>query len=104
MVFLIAVPNVFAEDLPKRTYDEVEQVKAIPECEVTVEQKFPCCASLKTTEGSVFFVGSPVADVTVVRFVGTLLKGKTYKFPDAFKKYLAQASKRDTKKRLPELE
>jgi len=80
--FAFVLPG-HAADQPEGNYDEVEQVKAMPECEATVEQKFPCCASFKTTEGSVFFVGSPVANITVVRFVRTLEKGKSYKFPDA---------------------
>lgn len=46
----------------------------------------------------------PGSDVTVARFIGTLKKGRTYKFQDAFKKYLAQASKRGTKQPPLELE
>ena len=105
LLLIAALPFALAaDDQPKGNYWTVEQVKAIPACNATVERRFPCSAYLKTTEGRLFSVGNPGSGRTVGVFIGTLKPGKTCQFPSVFLNYLARASKRDSKKRLPELE
>jgi hypothetical protein len=53
-----------------------------------VEQKQPCAAYLKTTEGKRLCIGGPGATPDVAGFVQVLQEGRTYSFPEAFLKYL----------------
>ena len=55
--------------------------------EATVEQKQPCAAYIKTSDGRRLCIGGPGATKDVAGFVGMLQEGQTYQFPKAFLNY-----------------
>ena len=76
------------------TYDSVEKIRAMPPCRAFVVKVGPCYVRLETAEGANFNLGSPGSKQEVGRFLGTLKKGQTYQFPDAFVAYQKQIERR----------
>jgi hypothetical protein len=52
-----------------------------------VEQKQPCAAYLKTTDGRRLCIGGPGATPDVAGFVQVLQEGQTYSIPETFQQY-----------------
>ena len=71
-------------------YDTADQIRTIPACKAVVVERGPCYVRLETADGNEFFIGSPAAGADVVQFLEGLKDGRTYKFPDTFKKYQEQ--------------
>ena len=61
-----------------------DRVETMPPCKANLAMRAPCCAFLRTVDGKVFSIGAPDAPREVALFIGTLEKGYTYTFPDAF--------------------
>ena len=64
-----------------------EQLPVLPPFKAVVEQKQPCAAYLKTSEGRRLCVGGPGATPEVAGFVQVLQEGQTYSFPEAVLEY-----------------
>jgi hypothetical protein len=78
-----------AETAPP-SYESAEQIKAMPPCKAIVEENHGCYSIFRTLDGKKFSIGSPAATQQVVRFLGTLKEGQTYKFPSVFVDYQKQ--------------
>ena len=72
---------------PPQRYSQPAQVIGMPPCRATVESLRPCDAALRTDDGTVLYLGSPAAPITVVRFVRTLKVGQTCSLPQDFIRY-----------------
>jgi hypothetical protein len=64
-----------------------EELPVLPPFKAVVEQKQPCAAYLKTTDGRRLCIGGPGATPEVADFVKVLQEGQTYSFPAAFLEY-----------------
>ena len=74
-------------EAPGPVYDTAEQIQAMPACKAVVVERGPCYVRLRTADGSGFFIGSPGAGAELVRFLESLKDGRSYKFPETFRKY-----------------
>jgi len=79
---------------PIADHETVEQIKAMSPCRATLEERQPCYANFRTTDGKRFAIGSPAAPSEVVQFLGTLHEGETYALPGVFLDYLKNREKR----------
>ena len=75
---------------PGPVYDTAEQIQNMPACKAVVEERGPCYVHLRTADGNGFLIGSPAAGADVVQFLDVLKDGRTYRFPDTFRKYQEQ--------------
>ena len=71
-----------------------EQLPLSPQFKAVVEQKQPCAAYLKTSDGRRLRIGGPGATPEVAGFVQVLQEGRTYSFPEAFLEYRKRQSER----------
>jgi hypothetical protein len=69
------------------TFVSDAQLTLLSPFKAVVEQKQPCAAYLKTTDGRRIRIGSPGATPEVAGFVAGLQVGQTYSFPKAFLEY-----------------
>src|SRR5262245_37861008 len=67
--------------------ETAEQIRAMPPCKATVEEREPCGSMFTTADGRKFYIGSPAAPPEVVQFLQTLKDGQTYEFPGVFLNY-----------------
>jgi hypothetical protein len=72
---------------PGSVFETAGEILGMPPCEGVVVDRAPCYVSLKTAEGTAFFIGSPASGAEVVRFLEVLKDGRTYKFPDEFVRF-----------------
>lgn len=87
-------PEWRAADLPDQWRVTVERrevfhvpddrIADMPHRTAVVVEKYPCCATLRTTRGEVLTIGGPAAPYDIVRFTHTLEMGETYTLPDAY--------------------
>ncbi|MCL4180224.1 MAG: hypothetical protein KJ072_21085 [Verrucomicrobia bacterium] len=64
-----------------------EELPRLAPFKAVVEQKQPCAAYLKTTDGRRLCIGGPGATPDVAGFVQVLQEGQTYSFPETFQEY-----------------
>lgn len=72
-------------DIPD--YATAEQIKTLPRCQVAVVEKNPCNSLFRTSDGKMFYIGSPAARQDVIQFLETLKHGQTCELPSAFLDY-----------------
>ncbi len=65
-------------------YETAAQIKGMPRCKATVDERSPCSVRLSSPNGKRFSIGSPGATKEVAAFLSTLKYGHTYTFPDDF--------------------
>jgi hypothetical protein len=89
--------SCFQRLAPEESYTFVadEELPRLPPFRAVVEQKQPCAAYLKTTDGRRLCIGGPGATPEVAGFVQVLQEGGTYDFPQAF----LECRKRQSQKR-----
>ena len=89
--------SCFQKQAPEESYTFVadEELPRLPPFRAVVEQKQPCAAYLKTTDGRRLCIGGPGATPEVAGFVQVLQEGGTYDFPQAF----LECRKRQSQKR-----
>ncbi len=68
-------------------YEYAAQVLAMPSSKATMEFVSPCIRRFRTEDGAEFVIGGPGAEREVMRFLGTLEEGKSYRLPKAFMDY-----------------
>jgi hypothetical protein len=69
------------------SYETAEQINAMPVCTAKVIETAPCYVGLKTSDGKTIYIGSPASKADVVGFLGGLIVGQSYRFPEAFVNY-----------------
>ncbi len=81
--------SCFQRQPPEESYTFVPDadLPLLKPFKATVEQKQPCAAYLKTSDGRRLCIGGPGARKDVAGFVGMLEEGQTYQFPKAFLEY-----------------
>jgi hypothetical protein len=81
--------SCFQKQAPEESYTFVadEELPLLRAFKAVVEQKQPCAAYLKTTDGRRLCIGGPGATPEVTGFVQVLQEGQTYSFPEAFLEY-----------------
>ncbi len=86
--------SCFQKLAPEDSYVSVadEELPRLPPFKAVVEQKQPCAAYLKTTDGKRLRIGGPGATKDVAGFVGMLQEGRAYTFPKAFLEYRKRQS------------
>ena len=86
--------SCFQRQAPEESYTFVadEELPRLPPFKAVVEQKQPCAAYLKTTDGRRLCIGGPGATPEVAGFVAILQEGQTYNFPEAFLEYRKRQS------------
>lgn len=88
--------SCFQRQAPESSYEVVTdaELPLLKEFKATVEQKQPCAAYLKTSDGRRLRLGGPGATKDVAGFVGMLQEGRTYQFPKAFLDYREQPTRK----------
>ena len=88
--------SCFQRQAPEESYTFVsdEELPLLRPIKAVVEQKQPCAAYLKTTDGRSLCIGGPGATPEVAGFVQVLQAGQNYKFPDAFLEYRKRQSQK----------
>ena len=78
--------SCFQRRAPEESYTFVRdsELPLLKPFKATVEQKQPCAAYIKTTDGRRLCIGGPGATPEVAGFVAVLQEGQTYNFPEAF--------------------
>jgi hypothetical protein len=78
--------SCFQRQAPQETYTFVgdEELPRLPPFKAVVEQRQPCAAYIKSTDGRRLCIGGPGATPEVAAFVAVLQEGQTYNFPEAF--------------------
>jgi hypothetical protein len=81
--------SCFQKQAPELSYTFVDdnELPVLSPFRAIVEQKQPCAAYLKTTDGRRLHLGGPGASTEVAGFVQVLQVGETYNFPEAFLEY-----------------
>jgi hypothetical protein len=81
--------SCFQKQAPEESYTFLpdEKLPLVSPFRAVVEQKQPCAAYLKTSDGRRLCIGGPGATPEVAWFVQTLQEGQTYEFPAAFLEY-----------------
>jgi hypothetical protein len=69
------------------TFVADEELPRLPPFKPVVEQKQPCAAYLKTTDGRRLRIGGSGATPEVAWFIQVLQEGRTYSFPETFQEY-----------------
>lgn len=79
----------FQRQAPEESYTFVPdaELPLLKPFKAIVEQKQPCAAYIKTSDGRRLCIGGPGATKDVAGFVGMLQEGQTYQFPKAFLDY-----------------
>ncbi len=78
---------------PGPVYDTAEQIRSMPACRAVVVERGPCYVRLRSMEGNELYLGSPAAGNDVIEFLQGLKDGRTYRFPEAFRRYEEQRQK-----------
>lgn len=78
--------SCFQRRTPEESYTFVPdaELPLLEPFKATVEQKQPCAAYIKTTDGRRLCIGGPGATPEVAGFVAVLQEGQTCNFPEAF--------------------
>ena len=81
--------SCFQRQAPEESYTFVPdaELPLLKPFKAIVEQKQPCAAYIKTSDGRRLCIGGPGATKDVAGFVGMLQEGQTYQFPKAFLDY-----------------
>ena len=83
-------PGAFLDYQNRKFYVTADDIKAMPSCKATLEQRCSCFSIFATADGKQFVIGNPGSGPQVWQFLKTLMEGQAYEFPSAFLDYQKQ--------------